>query len=42
MRISAKFPEVRIHPIYRDMVLVLAAALIVAATLVTAGFAMVQ
>lgn len=42
MRITTKLPEVRIHPIYRDMVLVLAAALLVAVALVTVAFAMVQ
>jgi hypothetical protein len=42
MKITTKLPEVRIHPIYRDLMLILTAAFMVAAALVTAGFAMVQ
>jgi hypothetical protein len=42
MKITTKFLEVRIHPIYRDLALVVMAAMLVASALVTVGFALVQ
>lgn len=42
MKISLKLPELRVHRIYRDLVVMLLASLAAAAVLVTAGFALLQ
>jgi len=38
MKVLIKVPEIHIHPIYRDLFVVLTAGLLIAMALVTIGF----